>query len=269
MNRIKAIRTKLGLTQRQLAERAGTSQQQIQRVESGAVAARLDLAGRISAALGESMEKLFPKSSRAVEKFRGEQEPGYMPSSESYSQVAETGVELDPRVWTLLLQLRGHAHPLPFVVEPNEKRRLFTAVQGESDGTLTDFVVFDTTTHRVAVNLQHLICCQFLFDPPGILVVKEKPSGDEEEHEETFNARVIFAGLADVRLLNVEYGDDEIQEVFDTFESSPLPHERVHFVDSDGESVFLRASDVALLEVELSVLDLDLLPSEEDDAIEA
>jgi DNA-binding XRE family transcriptional regulator len=58
-NRVKQIRTKLKLSQRALAAAVGTSQQQIHRIETGAVAARLDLATKLCKALGEPVDKVF------------------------------------------------------------------------------------------------------------------------------------------------------------------------------------------------------------------
>lgn len=43
-NNIKQLRTQLSITQRELAFMVGTSQQQIQRIETGKVAAKLSLA---------------------------------------------------------------------------------------------------------------------------------------------------------------------------------------------------------------------------------
>lgn len=44
-----------GLSQRELAERAGTSQSQIARIESGRHGARVDTLGRIAGALGKRL----------------------------------------------------------------------------------------------------------------------------------------------------------------------------------------------------------------------
>jgi DNA-binding XRE family transcriptional regulator len=46
-NNIKQLRTQLSITQRELAYMVGTSQQQIQRIETGKVAAKLGLAQAI------------------------------------------------------------------------------------------------------------------------------------------------------------------------------------------------------------------------------
>lgn len=50
-NHIKQLRTQQSITQRELAFMVGTSQQQIQRIETGKVAAKLSLAQAICNAL--------------------------------------------------------------------------------------------------------------------------------------------------------------------------------------------------------------------------
>lgn len=52
-NNIKQLRIQLSITQRELAYMVGTSQQQIQRIETGKVAAKLGLAQAICNALGK------------------------------------------------------------------------------------------------------------------------------------------------------------------------------------------------------------------------
>ena len=68
LNRIRGFREELGLTQRALAEKIGTSQQQIQRIETGVQSVRHDLALKISAVLGASVGALFPAISEAVQR---------------------------------------------------------------------------------------------------------------------------------------------------------------------------------------------------------
>jgi DNA-binding XRE family transcriptional regulator len=57
-NKIKELRTQLSITQRELADMVGTSQQQIQRIETGKVAAKLGLAQAICC-LKETIECSF------------------------------------------------------------------------------------------------------------------------------------------------------------------------------------------------------------------
>lgn len=278
MNRIKTYRTKLGLTQRQLADRAKTSQQQIQRIESGTIAARLDLAGRICRALEQPMDKVFPKSAQALAKFSAEltAQPGYFPASDAYDRAAETGVELDGAAWRLRVLVRGHRAPIDYIVEPSEQRRLFSAVQGESSvATGCTFVVFDSSTHTVAIQLGQLVYCHFLFDSPDTVLVKREKKADHE----TDGVRAYFSGNTEAFEFDVspDAGDpDDVDDWGDfksilyTLELDPAASERLHFVDVDGEQVFLRAGDLALLEVPLWVTDPALLfDGEEDEVIEA
>ena len=67
-NKIKQFRSKRGMTQRQLAGAVGTSQQQIQRIESGVQAARFEVALKICAALDASMEQVFPAARTILKK---------------------------------------------------------------------------------------------------------------------------------------------------------------------------------------------------------
>jgi len=54
--RVRALREKRGLTQGQLAERAGTGQAAIARIESGRTVPKLDLLSRIAGALGARLD---------------------------------------------------------------------------------------------------------------------------------------------------------------------------------------------------------------------
>ncbi|NBC37801.1 helix-turn-helix domain-containing protein [Novosphingobium sp. FSY-8] len=59
-NKIKEFRKKAKLTQRELAKLAGTSQQQVQRLEAGVQSARLQMAESLANALNCSVHALFP-----------------------------------------------------------------------------------------------------------------------------------------------------------------------------------------------------------------
>ncbi|RKH62668.1 XRE family transcriptional regulator [Corallococcus aberystwythensis] len=60
---VRELREKQGLSQTELAERAGTKQPAIARLESGRVVPRLDLLQKIAHALGMQLELRFVKSS--------------------------------------------------------------------------------------------------------------------------------------------------------------------------------------------------------------
>jgi transcriptional regulator with XRE-family HTH domain len=60
MNNVRTIREAKGLTQRELAKLAGTSQQQIDRLEKGQ-SPFLELAWKVALALESGLEELFPE----------------------------------------------------------------------------------------------------------------------------------------------------------------------------------------------------------------
>ena len=57
--RLRSLREKHGWTQAELAERAGTAQASIARIEAGKSTPKLDLLSRIAAALGTRLEVRF------------------------------------------------------------------------------------------------------------------------------------------------------------------------------------------------------------------
>lgn len=267
-NRVKQIRTRLKLSQRALAAAVGTSQQQIQRIETGAVAARLDLATKLSKALGEPVDRIFPGSGKVIEKLQAEFKNSRHAPSKTYSELSEHGVEADPAIWHLKILLRGHEKELMFEIPPAERRRLYSMVQRETDAL--SFVVFDTEDACIAINLGELAYCHFLFD---IGVIR-----DEQEEDEESGVEIYFAGSTKCFEFSPEVDDrdpdDEGDEgdfgsIFRSLETSPERHERYRFTDVDGEDVFLRAGDIALLQVPLWVLKPELLDTdraeEEDD----
>lgn len=268
MNKVKSIRTKLGLTQRQLADKVGTSQQQIQRIESGRIAARLTLAAEVAAALGKPLNVVFPGSLGAIAKaVEGIDSSRHLPSDVELSRIQETGVELDASEHCLKVWLRGHSEAIYFPLSPQEKRRLFQAVQGEmADSELTSFVVFESWDKRIAINLAELAACQFLFEP--MLGIRELDSSAVSEPLDKDRVFVFQKGVSDPMTFKPEVdhaagvGDamGDFDNLFFQLDMNPAPSERLHFQDVDGESVFLRVGSLALLSVPSWVMN----PGEQD-----
>jgi hypothetical protein len=86
---------------------------------------------------------------------------------------------------------------------------------------------------------------------------------------------VLFAGNTEFSHFDVDVDefqphDDEPEEergqfrnlLFDA-ELSSQPNDVLHFMDVDGETVFIRASDIALIQIPLWVIYPDLLDVEE------
>lgn len=263
MNKVKPIRTKLGLTQRQLADMVGTSQQQIQRIETGQIAARLTLAGDIAAALGKPLNVVFPGSLGALVKAVGDLDMNQRPGDDDLERLHQTGVEWDSSEHCLRVWLRGHSEAIYFPLSPQEKRRLFQAIQGEMDDAgISSFVVFDSWDKRIAINLADLSACQFLFEPmAGATELDSSAVSEPLNNSQTLvfqsgSARPItFDPEVDLPELGDEDGRGEFGDIFSRLELNPALSERLHFQDRDGESVFLRVGSLALLSVPLWVVE--------------
>lgn len=265
-NRIRELRLKARLTQGALAELAGTSQQQIARIESGSQTARFDLAVRISTALDKPLEMVFPASASAVRKLRktsdDERKSDELIGGKLTDAFADGGIDFDPRTWFIKLRLINGVDVV-YQVSSSEQRRIRRALGDQSASPL----VFDSTDLRVLVNLRHLDCVHFLFEPSS--VVSEK-SGDDAD-----NVIVYTASTSEPLCFSVETdepldpSDDEqlgqFGHLFAMAELSTWDDQQLEFTDGDGEDVVLFAHRVSLLSVPLSIVE----PEQSDSTDEA
>lgn len=238
-NRIWELRKAAKLTQRELAERAGTSQQQIQRVEAGVVAVRLDLAKRISDAFQVKLSDAFPGF--------GGNTKGSRPKKGEVDD-AELAIDLDPRIWTAKFFIFD-GREFAFEVSSFDKRRLESTISS-SDKT---FVVFNSRDRIVAANQTKFAACQFLFDPPSTkfpnvednsyelhlhLVDTKKPLSFDLEPD-TKTAEQDEQGFA-----------SQLQRFFIDLDGAE-DDEIAGFDDADGERVYVRKSQLVLVEAPL------------------
>ncbi len=120
-NNIKQLRTQLSITQRELAFMVGTSQQQIQRIETGKVAAKLGLAQAICNALDKPLNVVFPESDRLINNFRKKRRK----TDEDLEAIATSGIEMDSGLWTVKLWLQGQRDYLLLPISAADKRRFY------------------------------------------------------------------------------------------------------------------------------------------------
>lgn len=264
-NKVKEFRTKLGLSQKELAKLVETSQQQIQRIEVGMTRARLDLATDLAAALSQPLNKLFPGSERAIKVVVDEAKSGWLPSDSTFEKLGEKGVELDSRTWYLKFLLRGHTKSFIYEISGQEKRRLFGSIQDENPSSdVMSFVVFETQAERIAVNLAEMVYCHFLFEATPMSY--REP--DEESEVNLYfcgnQKRMDFRVEPDDVYLTLDEEMGEFNGIFFDLESFPERHSRLFFEDEDGEDVFLRVGDIALLIVPLWIVEPENLEEEED-----
>ena len=260
-NHIKELRNTRGLTQRQLADAVGTSQQQIQRIEAGVQTIRFDLASKISKALAADMTRVFPSAAGTMAKHR--KSAGAYIDEEASQELAQAGFDMEPADWSFKFRLRGGAEGL-LPISGSEKNRLWNLVQ---DNDASTFIIFDSGNRRHAVNPQHIMFCQFLFDPPHQVRHHENEEQDEEGllfYLQDSPDPLRFDVDPDTKLRSdeeTEGRDVQLQDLFFWAESDNK--RKLVFTDVDGETAFFRNADVsmfsaALENVEPSLGDEDL-----------
>lgn len=251
-NNIRALRLKKGLTQRQLADLAGTSQQQVQRIESGFQAAKVDLARQLAHALQAPIRDLFPASVTV------ELPEDIAPLNKQAIELAETGIDVDPRHYRFDVRMcRGAA--CDFDISSKDRARLRTVLKNRLDHY---FVVFDTPAERVALNLRELSFCQFLFDGGGspATVIDYEDDGEplkvwltdstepltfDVEPDQVDDEDEDQAGEAD-NLSNIFH----YLEMYDGADDVSFLSQ-VSFVDADGEEAIILNSHIALCTIPL------------------
>jgi transcriptional regulator with XRE-family HTH domain len=270
-NNLRKLRMKAGLSIGQLASTVGSTALEIQRIESNQHPADIELARAMSAALDQPIQAIFPGASRAIATFVKELEGPTHVSAETYELLREVGLEGDTRRHTFKVLLRGHQRAMSFDISAAEADGLFGMVQDETKGDEAAFIVFDSDRLRVAMNLRAVVFCHFLWDPNiGTIIRSEAPEDDED----LFNAvHVYFDQSVEPTVIGAEAEDGRagsdrsyLNRVFVQLSCGMAqPHHRLHVVDEDGESAFLRVGDISVLTAPLWLLDPDERVDDEDD----
>ncbi|MEX2599351.1 MAG: helix-turn-helix transcriptional regulator [Dehalococcoidia bacterium] len=271
-NRIRALRQQKGKSQKELAALVGTSQQQIQRIEAGRQSIRFDLAVRVSEALGAPIQVVFPGTEGVIARSleEGQTLHEMLVDHAFEREMGKAGVDVDFCEWSISYRLRGGIEGF-WSVSAHEKGRLWYAVQRRSGGLDGPFATFETGTHNVILNLNHLLFCQFLFDPP------ERESTNEVEAVDGWGPVLVYLSDSD-KPFNFDVdpdspeedtADDEGQFRHLLLTADLLMDEDIndvfHFTDVDGETAFFRASDVAMITIPLSVVEPDLLDADDEE----
>ncbi|WP_407365471.1 helix-turn-helix transcriptional regulator [Enterobacter ludwigii] len=255
-NNIKQLRTQLSITQRELAFMVGTSQQQIQRIETGKVAAKLSLAQAICNALDKPLNVVFPESDRLINDFRKKRRK----TDEDLEAIATIGIEMDSGLWTVKLWLQGQQDYLLLPISATDKRRFYYYFQEKTVPNTERFFVFDSSDYRYALNMREVVFHQFLSE--GL-----RPIVDEEDY---FNVHITLVNGGPVIPLSVEpdapqkeEADDigQLNAFFEKLDCEPETTDRYMLTDEDGEDAFIRIGSIAMVRVVLDALE----PVEEDE----
>lgn len=258
-NNLKSVRKAAGLTQSKLAELVDTSQQQIQRIEAGAVVTRVTLAAKLAKALSVSMGQIFPEMAELLDGLSGT--PDIDDDRQILDDGDDAGVDLDPRLWTLKLLLRGHSEPLFYRISSRQKRRIAAVLNADSeDPDSPQLYAFEGHSSAALVNLDNVVFAHILYDMFA-----------EPEPVEDGPVSVYLAGRSEPLIFDVESdegtpgSEDDcgqfrnllLSELFGLGRGS-----RLTFIDCDGEQVFIRAEELALMDIPLWIVK----PSFEDDS---
>lgn len=281
-NNLAALRKKKGLSQAALAKLANTSQQQIQRIETGAQLARLDLAMQIAEALDVEIKDIFPGtkntlSNKALKDVAGTV-PNWYTDEKTKERLAKAGVDVDGHRWWLWAQFRNGIE-LNLDLTGPEYSRMWSRLQG-SIGVGDTQVSFESVDNVVVINRRHLSAWQFRFEVPGQEDDDEVGSQDFEYEVRVWtigkNTPLKFGVDADTAELDDEEAEDREQQfqnlLFMLTIDGTDPDDIVNFTDEDGETLFFRSGDIVALEIPKICTDPKLrhayLEDEEEDAEE-
>lgn len=271
-NHVKSLREKQGLTQKALAEKARTSQQQIQRIERGQLT-RLDTALKIAGALDKPVEAVFPSMKAALKKLRSGSLERLDNDESLRAEFNKAGVDPDPKIWTFRFVLDNGVHK-DVEVSSVVKSRLWSALQGQDEL----FAVFDGFEERFAINVSRLAFWQFLFDPGAITIElgnpTKKSNADDEEREPEVS--IWLGDSKEPWPLHVEpdwndfdpddFSGSEMQGLFENLTLCLDKSDVFHVTDEDGETAFFRAEHVAMITATLTTVMPNLYWDDEDDA---
>lgn len=261
-NNIKQLRTQLSITQRELAYMVGTSQQQIQRIETGKVAAKLGIAQAICNALDKPLNIVFPESDQLINDFHKKRRK----TDDDLEAIAISGIEMDSGLWTVKLWLQGQQDYLLLPISAADKRRFYYYFQETVIPNVERFFVFDSDQYRYALNMREVVFHQFLSDGLPPIVAEE----DDDYEDDYFNVHIALVNGGPVIPLSVEPDAPQNEETddigqlsafFEKLDCEPETTDRYMLTDEDGEDAFIRIGSIAMVRVVLDALE----PVEEDE----
>jgi transcriptional regulator with XRE-family HTH domain len=237
-NRIKAIRTNAKVTQAALAKAIGTSQQVIQRWETGKGTVPFKHAELIAKTLEVPLQVLFPKAEKALETFKKDV---FINDAKEANALAAGGLEVDG-YRPLFIELRGRA-PLSFLVSGREYRRLGAVLSDHyspkaiEERSGSDWLVFDADGNRIAVNLTQVAALQF------------QSSASQDTDEPLREITAFLAGRAEPLEMDGDTlgGGKSVGWFLFEADSNVLDRAFYCFADLEGDHVFLRVADIQLL----------------------
>ena len=269
-NAIAAFRNAKSLTITQLAEKVGISAQRLHEIETRRKAAPAFVALKICEVLEKNLDEVFPATKPILKAAQKDGNANAALSDSEYTEdMLDAGVDTGPLACSLAYWLRGGASGV-FPISSAHYRELPDELYRSDD---TDpCVVFDTERMHVVIRLDHLLASHLLFDAPG--------HAPTQEDEDLGNVVVHLTSAPDPLFFEVEgdraltYGpsakkaepmDVQMQNLVTNILFTDDPASVLTFVDANGERVFIRLGDLAMIQVPLWALDPDWAFFDEDE----
>ena len=262
-NNIRTLRVAKGLSQTELAEMIGTSQQQIQRIEAGRQAIRLDLALGVAEALGQRLERIFPAAADALEGRRMTSSADREWAIQGRREELEaSGIEPGNGVWWIQPRLRCGAEPL-LLVDKAEWDRLFSCLQDNPQQCDSPMLGLRTRTHEVVINRSHIVSCEMGFDV-----------GDQDYQIDLSDSAVQVWTTGSPEPVKIDVKPDDVRgedlepiagRLFDLVSGSIYPG-MISFQDLEGDYKWVNQDDLELLAVHYRFLDGNFYDEEDEEA---
>jgi len=255
-NNLESLRSRGELTQSALAKKAGTSQQQIQRIEAGKGELSLDLAIRIASALEVGLSEVFPAAAsidrtRILSQLRRAQ-PG--PKAESSKNVKSM-------TWITPV-LFAFDDGTEFIAGVDESQIAHLEERIWADPKAKGFALFTSQKFVVAVNVDRLGYWTIEHEDSGLDCSFDSAEGHEiggdEEAEESpvlvqcASRQEPFRIWADIEAAENETStvQDALMALDDAFDGDTF----IRIMDQDRQSHYFRRENVLVFSVSKSIL---------------
>lgn len=255
-NNVRELRKAAQMTQAALAEAANTSQQQIQRIESGSQTVRLDVAQAIAKVLKVPLAKVFPAEAPPIDESLDAFPEFQATVARLFKERANRRFDDSGLVHRILVSLRG-GHSLEFPVSEFDSKRLRRLLlDGNPD---QGYLAFDSETHLIAINRRHITRAQTVFDrvDPSTDVETLVTSAGETTILDADNLVVLMATEPLPVKIGVDIDDGDLEsdppghlaQLFYELEAGFHDSGFCSFQDIDDKSAFFAVDDVAAIAV--------------------
>jgi len=243
-NNVKVLRIKANLTQAELARKAGISQQQIQRIETGQ-AAKVNIAQNICRALQQTMAEVFPNA------------PPRSGSEPLINYTSLSRIDSDASTWSAKVLFKGGNEGL-LHMSLGDMQRLQNYLNSRSLKKM--FFCLEHDGWIYALNLQHVLLASILHDAgkaveEGESVIDAKPPS-AWDHSKAGGIRISFADGSKRQVFAVEDGlIGELVSDLDAIGEYQEAPAFVSFMDENRDDVFLCMRDILLIEIPVVLLE--------------